>query len=105
MTQLTDLNPQFVSHGGEGVTNTKTGEPVPYQDKIGIGFDCPCGCGERALILFRNPVHGGDPVETENHTWERTGENFEVLTLKPSIQRMGGCRWYGYLTNGEFKSV
>ena len=86
-------------------TNSKTGEPVPYRDKIGIGFDCPCGkCGERAFIPFRNPVHGDDPIETENHTWERIGETFENMTLKPSIQRMGGCRWHGFLTNGVLKS-
>jgi len=102
--KLTDLNPRFVSHGGEGVTNSKTGEPVPYSDKIGIGFDCPCSCGERTFIPFINPVHGAAPIETENHTWQRTGDTFETMTLEPSIQRMGKCRWHGYLTNGELVS-
>jgi len=102
--KLTDLNPKFVSHGGEGVTNSKTGEQIPYVDKIGISFDCPCGeCGERTLLCFENPVHGGAAIEKQN-TWKRKGETFETMTLTPSIQRMGGCRWHGYLTNGELKS-
>lgn len=33
--------------------------------------------------------------------WERTGDTFDTLTLKPSIQRVGGCAWHGFITNGE----
>ena len=100
--KLADLNPIFVSHGGEGITNSKTGEPVPYSDKIGINFDCPCGNGERVFIAFENPVHGAPPIETKNHTWKRKGEEFETMSLTPSIRRMDKCKWNGFLTDGEF---
>lgn len=104
--QLTDLDPKFVFYGGEGVTDTKTGEQVPERSGVGLGFNCPCGeCGQRAYVAFENPIDGGPVVNPELPTWKRTGENFEVITLTPSIQRNSGCRWHGYLTNGEFKSV
>lgn len=104
MIKLTDLNPRFVGAGGDGVTNAETGEPVPERHGVGITFDCPCGkCGERTTIIFSNPIDGGKDYGAGNPTWHRTGENFEILTLNPSIQRMGGCGWHGFLTDGEFK--
>jgi hypothetical protein len=36
--------------------------------------------------------------------WTRTGEDFETLTLTPSIHSdpaKGGCGWHGFITNGE----
>lgn len=101
--RLINLNPKFVSHGGEGVTNTATGEAVPLREGVAISFDCPCGkCGERVLLCFENPLDGGYKLEKQN-AWKRKGETFEVMTLTPSIQRIGGCCWHGYLTDGELK--
>ena len=103
--KLINLNPCFVSQGGAGITNAKTGEPVPEQKGVSIGFDCPCGkCGQRAYLPFANPISGGEYSAGGHPTWQRTGETFETLTLRPSIQRMGGCGWHGHLINGEFKS-
>ena len=52
--RLAELNPIFYSSGGEGISrkNKKTGasEPVPERKGMGILFDCPCGCKERAAI-------------------------------------------------------
>lgn len=102
--KLTDLNGSFYGVGGEGQTDSKTGDPIPERKGMGVTFDCPCGCGEFVAIPFTNPLDGGDPVRRPT-TWDRTGETLENLTLKPSLQRLGACRWHGYLTNGEFKSV
>lgn len=100
--KLTDLNPNFVGAGGEGVT--RDGQPVPERHGIGVSFDCPCGqCGERAYIAFANPLDGGPPHDADGHhpTWNRVGDVFETMTLAPSIQRMGGCKWHGHIVNGE----
>lgn len=113
--RLTDLNPHWVSNGGEGVT--QRGEPVPRRDRIGIDFLCPCGKRQpigddpdddshRCFIPFKNPPDGGPPVygSDEHPCWEREGDTFETLTLKPSIKRArehGGCGWHGFITNGE----
>jgi len=99
--RLIDLNPCWVGHGGEGVTDTATGAAIPRREQVAIDFDCPCGCGSRCCIEFANPLDGGPPTRTDDHTWTRTGDTFETLTLTPSIQRVGGCGWHGHITNGE----
>lgn len=98
--KLTELNPCWVGHGGEGISDAQ-GNAVPRRESIGISFDCPCGCGTSCFIPFANPLDGGAPVHNEAHLWQRTGDAFENLTLTPSIQRIGGCAWHGFITNGE----
>lgn len=58
-------------------------------------FLCPCGCGAHAGIAVR-PESGGGPV------WQWDGD-FENPTITPSIRRIGGCEWHGYLTGGYFR--
>ncbi len=98
------LNPRFVISGGEGVTIVDTGESVPLQEEVGISFDCICGCGTRVFVMFAKDKEG-KPTRGNDPKWERTGETFEDLTLRPSIQRCKvnklSCRWHGYVTNGE----
>lgn len=100
--KLVDLNPRWVFHGGEGISD-KDGKPVPYREKIGIAFDCPCGKEDcsRVFLQFENPPDGEPKIS--DPAWKRIGESFENMTLSPSIQRIGGCQWHGFLTNGEFK--
>lgn len=101
--RLTELNPQFVDAGGEGISD-KDGNPVPERYGVGISFDCPCGGAQRAYIPFNNPLdRGGLYHDRKDDAWQRTGDTFETLTLTPSIQRAdpGGCRWHGFITNGE----
>lgn len=98
--RLVDLNPNFVYHGGEGVKNAE-GKPIPKREGVGLAFDCPCGCGRRAYIDFENPMDGGPPINDKRHVWKRTREDFETMTLEPSIQRMDGCRWHGWIRNGN----
>ena len=100
--KLTDLNPRWIGAGGTGIT-TLDGKPVPARHGIGMLFDCPCErCGNRAYVAFSNPLDGGPPVVNEGEAmWQRTGEDFETLTLSPSIHRVGGCGWHGYITAGN----
>jgi hypothetical protein len=98
--KLTDLHPQWVSSGGEGIT--MNGQPVPRRDGVGVAFDCPCGkCDSRAYIPFSNPLDGGPPHDPGHTTWERTGETFETLITRPSIQRVGGCNWHGFIGGSD----
>ena len=118
--RLTELNPNWCGHGGEGsFTRGDDGEliPIPERTRVGLTYDCPCGCGDRRYVPFRNPVDGQGPLKSENPNWERTGDDFETLTLKPSIQHVpvkgvldgksftDGCNWHGFITNGEVKTV
>ncbi len=92
--KLTDLRPNWVSHGGEGVymrgpnyeeVRSRNEEPsidnggflpIPRRDRIGISFDCPCGkkinedspdaeWHSRIYIMFRNPEDGLGPVNLQ----------------------------------------
>ena len=99
--RLTDLNPRWIGTGGEGVTDL-AGNPVRFREKVAIMFDCPCGgvCGGRLRLSISNPPDGLGPLE--GTSWELTGGySFETLTLEPSLQRVGGCAWHGFITDGE----
>lgn len=103
--ELIDLNPRWVSAGGEGITD-KDGKPVPAQRGVGLGYDCPCGCGDRRYVPFLNPLDGSAPrLNSNKAAWQRTGEDFETLTLAPSIQHVpvdeDGCSWHGFIRNGQ----
>ena len=104
--KLTELNPRWVGVGGEGISD-RNGNPVQRRDGIGVTFDCPCRiCGIALYIRFTNPLDEGSKLSEEEYgpAWERTGETFETLTLRPSILRSkdkGGCGWHGFVTNGE----
>lgn len=61
----------------------------------GIGFICPCGCGQEGWL----------PVEPEAApSWEWNG-NVERPTLSPSVLQRNGCKWHGYLRAGVWESV
>lgn len=104
--KLIDLNPRWCGAGGEGVTNSATGEQVPERRGVAISFDCPCGCGDRYALFIDPPLDGLGPYVTDGQNeWQRTGDTFENLTLTPSILRSGGCQWHGFITNGEISTA
>lgn len=59
----------------------------------GINFVCPCGCGAILGISFVPP----GPV----WTWRRDEDR---LTVSPSIRRLDGCGWHGYLRDGVWET-
>ena len=97
--KLTDLSPKWIGAGGEGVTSAD-GTPAPERHGVAVTFDCPCGCGTRAMIEFKTAIDG-KPWRAD--AWDRTGDTFETLTLAPSIQRAepDGCRWHGFIRGGK----
>ncbi len=99
--KLTDLAPRWLSNGGEEITKLD-GSPIPFRDRVGVAFSCPCGaCGKDCYILFQNPPDGGPCCDATQRHWQRSGDTFETLSLTPSILRKDGCCWHGYITNGE----
>lgn len=64
---------------------------IGEKNKRGINFKCPC-CGEIAYL----PT-SGHPDEKRMWTFDE-----ETLTVTPSILWTSGCKWHGYLTNGEW---
>lgn len=111
--RLTELNPNWCDAGGDGVfTRDENGElqPAPRRGGVGLMYDCPCGCGQRRFVPFENPVDGGPAHGSEGRPhWKRTGEDFETLTLTPSIKHVpideGDCDWHGFITDGGVRTV
>lgn len=98
--RLVDLDPRFVASGGDGITS-KDGSPVPRREGIGLCCNCPkCGEDHPMFVPFKNPLDGGPPTQPERPSWERAGDNFETMTLSPSILR-NDCGWHGFIRNGE----
>lgn len=100
--KLIEMNPHWLGFGGDGVT-TADGSFVPRRERVGIEFDCPCGCKHPVAVTFANPEDGLGPISPAPYpSWHRVGDTFETLTLSPSIQREIPARcWHGYVTNGE----
>lgn len=101
--KLTELNPRWVSYGGEGHFD-RDRNPIPFRDGVGVSFDCPCGCPQRCYVDFANPLDGGPPIGDAQSAWQNTGGSFETLTLRPSLLRprdAGLCGWHGFITHGE----
>ena len=100
LERLVDADPRWVDTGPR---NTRD----PNRKGIGISFECPLHEDCRLGAYFTNPLDGGPPFEPERPTWDRTGEDFESLTLAPSIrvlQGNGGCRWHGFIRAGRFET-
>lgn len=72
-----------------GVFNFADNGIFPYNSIIYI---CPCGCGQ----LVSLPIALGDKQE---RYWFWNG-NRDLPTLQPSIRRLDGCHFHGYLTTG-----
>lgn len=100
MKHLRDLHPTWIGHGGEGVAGPD-GRPVPRREGTGIVFDCPCGCASPVYVPFENPLDGKGPIQGERNGWRRTGDTFDTLSIAPSIQRVGGCEWHGWVRSGR----
>lgn len=102
--KLTDLNPRWIGAGGEGISRAD-GSPAPKREGVGIMFDCPCGTPEEVVYVdIDPPMDGGEPLREPRHMWKRQGDTFETLTLTPSILKLDGCKWHGFVTNGEIRT-
>jgi hypothetical protein len=60
-----------------------------------LHFVCPCGCGAVIGVSVKPAIPEG---------WNWNG-SLDKPTLSPSILRTAGCRWHGFLTDGEFNGA
>lgn len=101
--RLVELRPSFFGH-----------YDLPDRNGVGLGFDCPHGCGDRFVVYFTNPLDGGAMIPitqsgNQKYRWQRTGETFDALTLSPSVNILekenGPSHWHGLITNGEVRGA
>lgn len=78
--RLVDCNPRWVEEHREADDHGK----IHY-----LMFDCPEGHEDcRHNIPFSPRLDGEPYADTQQATWQRTGDTFETLTLTPSILRI-----------------
>lgn len=107
-----------------------TGVHGSPRERLGLNFDCPLcvragrlsvhgdvpqgsvkGAWAFAAVLilaFKNPRDGLPPEPNTNARWTRDGDDFEVLTLSPSVNaedddHAGHKGWHGFLVAGELR--
>jgi hypothetical protein len=100
--RLVDLNQRWI--GRDGTTSDD-----PAYGGCGVVFDCPhCYESGKQIIAvhFDKPLDGG-PSRWPNHSWKRTGETFDTLTLEPSIDHKApdadgswAQHWHGWIRRG-----
>jgi len=103
--RLVDLEPTFLKVLGDGSHRMA----VPFSEADGIMFLCPLcfetnggRTGTHMVICWRPRVP--QTVSPVPGRWEFEGAGFDDLTLvagSSSILLMSGCRWHGYVRNGE----
>jgi hypothetical protein len=84
-------------------------------DKKGIMFLCPC-CKDMTLTCYFEATPMKQQMQTaaimrpNNHgkivpvnpkfAWTRQGDDFETLTITPSVDASASGHWHGFITNG-----
>jgi hypothetical protein len=78
---------------------------------MGLSFRCP-HCERRLAVWFENPVDGGPSIDPATHRgplWKRSGDDFDLLTLTPTIdakerdpetREIVAVHWHGYIDRG-----
>ena len=80
--------------------------------KIGFTFRCPCKKCEESIDKGTRLAVYVTPIDPNNllaettwvqpvPTWKRIGEDFETLTLEPSIDASMTGHWHGHIINGQ----
>lgn len=91
---MTEVLGRFINNYPEEAGEFKYVRRADKKALYGIHFVCPCGCKTRVVIPFKS-------AECEGPMWNWNG-NKEKPTVTPSIRRLDGCMWHGFLTKGVF---
>ena len=116
--RLTEFDPRWI-----GIDRRRASEAgAPYGEdgpgiRFGLSFLCPHCRETRLAVLFKpfiDPdnlarliewaIPGAPDPNTgeikEPHWWQRAGENFDDMTLSPSIDASATGHWHGFIING-----
>lgn len=58
---------------------------------------------EQYNLIYDNPKYKGKPVvmSDNKYAWKFNGDNFETISVYPSIDNGASGNWHGYICNGE----
>ena len=93
---MTEITVEVKAPGYYNVIEYQT---APDTVRYAVEANCPCGCGHGIWLPITGP---GVPKTEHNWTWDG---NKAQPTLGPSIRRIGGCAFHGYLQAGVWSSA
>lgn len=107
--KLTELDPHWITFGSHPQP-----EDVAKRFYVGIRFDCPHCRTQRLAVMFTPIIDdnvawkystwdGYQQMLATDNKWQRTGDTFDILTLKPSINTEFHGHWHGFIENGEVR--
>ena len=73
---------------------------TPDRSGMGLSFVCPHCHDTRLAVAFGNPLDGGAPTKLSKFLWQRSGDDFETLTVRPSIDCTAIGHWHGLISDG-----
>lgn len=85
--RLSTLEPRWWPEGGD-------------RHGMGISFLCPHCRVTRLAVAFENPLDGGPKSTTATIYWRRAGEDFETITVRPSVDAERIGHWKGFISDG-----
>jgi hypothetical protein len=112
--KLATLEPQFLRYEARDGKESWC-DVARIEDAHGIEFLCP-GCFEKnggavgtpVIVCWSRSRGTPDDARPGPGRWKMTGTAFDDLTLDAdppnsarSVQLTSGCRWHGFVTNGE----
>lgn len=98
--KLSELNPRFA----DSMSVPGGGWNLSARRNIGLSFECPHCRKIRMFVHFRNPIGEGSP-EPNVLLWEREGDTFEEMTLRPSIDNSAQGHAHVSIIAGEVHVV
>jgi hypothetical protein len=116
--QLTELEPEFIRYEnrneGAGFREWHI-RVTTFAEAQGLLLLCPkcfaeAGSNIGVHLIQVTFADKGVPDELGSHNkagkptrWNVTGTGYADLTTTPSILIESGCKWHGFITNGEIK--
>jgi hypothetical protein len=98
--KLTDLNPRWFVLQTDG-------------QRVGLTFECPhCRETRLGIVFHRRGYEAIDDAYVRAHhrgadadfIWTLvSGEDFDTLTVTPSVNAEAAGHWHGFITNGEIR--
>ncbi len=94
MTKLRDLDAIFIGHTSNGNFN----EVQTIAEASGVMFDCP-KCLSHSVLLWDRSIPAF--VSPGPGRWTLSGTGIDDLTANPSVNLPHGCKWHGWVKNGD----
>lgn len=105
--RLVDLEPRWWADAGRRGQGLTFICPHCRSVRLGVAFTNPLDGGPPHRLALDDQlrfVHGAEYSENPNDAeacWTRTGEDFETLTLAPSVDASRSGHWHGVIQDGE----